>query len=125
MDGELIEDWQIIKNTHGKFAVSDRGRVCEILNDGSGGILVDVDKYGETNKKYKTIWLCNKKYFVHRLVALYFIPNPNGYPHVHHRDHNAYLNCVTNLEWVSASYNNTLMHWNKTINFNWETLKYD
>ena len=36
---------------------------------------------------------------VHRLVAIAFIPNPNGYPKVRHRDDNPKNNNVENLEW--------------------------
>lgn len=122
MKHEIIEDWQIIEDTEDMFAVSDRGRVCQIMNDGSGGLLIDVDEYGETNKRYKTIWLFGTKYYVHRLVATYFIDNPLGLTEVHHRDHNPKNNCVTNLEWTTVSYNNTLRTWHKQFIFNWKLL---
>ena len=44
---------------------------------------------------------------VHRLVATAFIPNPNNYPIVNHKDCNPANNIFTNLEWCSYSYNNT------------------
>ena len=42
---------------------------------------------------------------VHRLVALAFVPNPNGLPEVNHLDFDKQNNVSTNLEWVSARQN--------------------
>ena len=47
----------------------------------------------------------SKMLYAHRLVAEYFIPNPNNYQYVHHKDENKLNNCVSNLEWVSPKQN--------------------
>ena len=45
--------------------------------------------------------------YVHRLVAIAFIPNPNNYPIINHKDENPSNNNVDNLEWCLYHYNNT------------------
>lgn len=42
---------------------------------------------------------------IHRIVAEAFIPNPNNYPIINHKDENPANNSVENLEWCNNSYN--------------------
>ena len=44
-------------------------------------------------------------FYLHRLVASAFIPNPNRYQQVNHIDGDTKNNRVENLEWVSPSMN--------------------
>lgn len=46
-----------------------------------------------------------KRYVIHRLVALHFIPNQLNKPCVNHKDGNKMNNHYTNLEWVTYSEN--------------------
>ena len=95
----------IVENGDGYF-VSNIGNVKSIKN-GKEKILKPVkDKDG-----YLTVFLSKnskvKVYKIHRLVALVFIPNPNKLPQVNHKKSKEKdNNCVDNLEWCDATYNN-------------------
>ena len=59
----------------------------------------------------------SKRYFVHRIVALTYLPNPNGYDCINHKDETQTNNFVfinndgsvnpekSNLEWCTRKYN--------------------
>ena len=43
--------------------------------------------------------------YVHRLVAMAWLPNPDGYAEVNHINHKKDDNRVSNLEWCTKNYN--------------------
>ena len=43
--------------------------------------------------------------FIHRLVAIHFIPNPKNKPEVNHKDENPLNNYIDNLEWFTSREN--------------------
>lgn len=98
----MIAEWKVIEEFP-IYAVSDTGSVKNLLTGNilSGGY----DKDG-----YRQVILCfNKKQYNHRicrLVANAFIPNPNKFPVVNHKDENKENDNVENLEWCTVKYNN-------------------
>lgn len=103
----MEEVWKDIKGYEGKYQVSNLGRIKSLSyrNTGISKILVP-----KINKGYYEIGLylngIRKMFFVHRLVALTFIPNPNNLPQINHIDEDKTNNCVDNLEWCTQAYNN-------------------
>ena len=47
-----------------------------------------------------------KTFTLHRILAEAFVPNPNGYNVVNHKDGNKGNCTISNLEWCTSSYNN-------------------
>lgn len=58
--------------------------------------------YIQTNLAHNGV---NTMWFVHRLVAIAFIPNPYNFPHVNHIDGDKTNNSVENLEWITPKEN--------------------
>ena len=109
------EVWKDIEGFDNRYMVSNLGRVKTIgftytlygklqikpdhilrtISRKDGYCKINLGGYG----KQKTLNL-------HRLVATAFVPNPNNYPIINHKDENPTNNCSDNLEWCTYKYNN-------------------
>ena len=67
-------------------------------------------KPGKQTKGYLHVNLSNhgkmKLHRIHRLVAVHYIPNPEGKPQVDHKNRNRTDNRVENLRWATNGENN-------------------
>lgn len=105
----MEEIWKPIPGWEGLYEVSNLGKIKSLdraKKGHKGRILTPkITRYG-----YLSVALSRdnkKKYnFVHRLVAISFIPNPDNKPYVDHKDNNKLNAKLENLQWVTESENN-------------------
>ena len=112
----MQEIWKPVKNFEELYSVSNLGNVISI-----GRYQYNINKkekeYINIPKKLKFVE--DRGYFklhlsrdgkrttkyIHQLVAEAFIPNPNNYKEVNHKDSDPSNNRVDNLEWCDRKYN--------------------
>lgn len=113
----MKEIWIDCKGYEGKYQVSNLGRVWSIGSQKYLNGFIDKDGYMCVYLTAKNGKVKMEK--IHRLIALVFLDNPNNYPQVNHKDKNKSNNCVDNLEWCTAKYNNTYSK-GKASGYLWE-----
>ena len=99
----MNELWKNIEEAT-NYEVSNLGRIRntktgQILNPGIAG-----NGYKQVSLRMKASNKFEKRY-VHRLVAIYWIPNPEGKREVNHINLDRTNNNVENLEWITSSDN--------------------
>ena len=107
----MQEVWKDIEGYEGLYQVSNLGRV-KSLKGSHEKYKEKILKPRKNSNGYLRVGLCRKDFYIHRLVAQAFIPNPNNYLEVNHKDETRDNNRVDNLEWC-----------NKTYNMNYGTIK--
>lgn len=110
----MKEVWKEVKDYDGRYVVSNLGRVKSVKRfvKGHNSYRPVRDRILKTRfskggyERVKLTKNCKgKEFYVHRLVATAFIPNPENKPQVNHIDSNRKNNIVENLEWMTAKEN--------------------
>lgn len=95
------EEWRAVPGWDGRYEVSNLGR----LRNRHGKVIrpslgergyYQVGLYGDSGQR---------SFRLHRLIALAFVSNPHGHPHVNHLDCDKLNNAATNLEWTTFEAN--------------------
>lgn len=112
----MEEIWKDVVGYEGLYLISNLGRVksvarqCKTKDGKLRHVSERIRKQHVTNNGYYYVQLHNngkrKKIKVYRMVAQAFIPNPNNYPQVNHKDEDKSNNTLSNLEWCTQYYNN-------------------
>ena len=113
IDMNIEEKWKPVVGYEGLYEVSSLGRVRSLSRSIQGhkgyyvipsrilkGFYAYGYRYVELRKGGKL-----KSYRVHRLVAEAFLPNPNKYPIINHKNEIRDDNRVDNIEWCTHKYN--------------------
>lgn len=108
-------EWRFIPGYDNQYSVSDSGDIrsnyrwyinpktlTRHRKDRELIMTPNISKAG-----YYRVKLSDRKlHYLHQLVALSWIDNPEGKPFVNHRDGNKINNSIINLEWVTSQENN-------------------
>ncbi len=89
-----------------KYIVTNDGEIYTLLNNKRK---IRKQKLRKHSNGYLRATIFGKDMYVHRLVAMCFLDNPNNYSEISHEDNDKTNNKVENLKWCNRSYNNKKM----------------
>ena len=107
------EEWRDVVGYEGYYQVSNLGRIKVLPHKVVRGFCTvvcpeKVLKPRQKDNKYLFVKLSNgskktaKEKYIHRLVAIAFLPNPNSKEQVDHIDGDKTNNAVSNLRWATC-----------------------
>lgn len=91
-------------NIQDRYAISNFGRVFDLKQKA-------YTNWNDNGAGYKIVGLmrkdknCVAMRYVHRIVGLHFLDNPDNLPQIGHRDHNRENNNSVNLYWTTPKQN--------------------
>ncbi|MEG0848507.1 MAG: HNH endonuclease [Myroides sp.] len=117
MDNLSIEIWKEVEEFNNKYEISNLGNLRSKTRRINSSIqpcgyrispsreIKSQDNGNSYKQFYVSVDAKRVMKYSHRLVAKYFIPNPNNLPEVNHIDGDKGNNSVSNLEWVTLQQN--------------------
>lgn len=137
----MTEIWKDIIGFEHYYQISNLGRVKRKERTSINGRLqkekILSPYYNKGGYRYINFQVGGVKtrYAIHRLIAIHFIPNPNNYPIINHKNEIKDDNRIENLEWCTYSYNLSYGHRvenmfktrteNKTVTAQKQVIQYD
>ncbi len=98
---QLLDSGIVYVTNQGKVFLTETGKEITPKNNGNGYLRIYIPKIG-------------KRYLLHRLVAVAYVPNPEDKPQVNHIDGNKHNNSASNLEWCTNREN--MDHFHRKMN---------
>lgn len=95
MEKEILGYENYTIDEYGNVFSKKRNKYIKSFPNECGYLGLHLSKNGES-----------KYFFIHKLVASAFVPNPNNYKEVNHIDEDKENNKAENLEWCTREYNN-------------------
>lgn len=108
------QNWKDIEGYDGEYKISNKGTVKRMSTK---TILTFLIKDGFYRVELKDKYKKKKQVYVHRLVAEYFVNNPNKLPVIFHIDRNKFNNNSDNLKWIDRKEMVNYYNQQKIINF--------
>jgi hypothetical protein len=103
---EIFED---INGYEGHYQINRLGQVRNILKE-RGRVVGKILKPCVCGAGYFVVTLCKNgfktKYYIHRLIGIQFIPNPENKSTIDHIDRNRTNNNFQNIRWATQSEQN-------------------
>jgi hypothetical protein len=109
------EIWKDVAGFEGHYMVSSIGNVKSVdkkVKGGKSGLKLKKGKILKqitTYRGYKRVSMSrdgkSKHFFVHRLMAIAFLENPENKPYINHKDGKKINNVIDNIEWCTPQEN--------------------
>ena len=97
-----LEEFIDIKDYEGLYKINKKGDILIVKSNKIKKAQLDKDGYYRISLHKNNMY---KRFFIHRLIALHFIPNPENLPLIDHKDRNKTNNNIENLRWATISDN--------------------
>lgn len=112
----MEEEWKVVEGFD-LYEISNMGRLKSKPRLRKNGVGIYLTRERIMNpsliKGYPSVVLKqdgkSKRFYVHQLVAMAFIPNPSEKPFINHIDNNPQNNNISNLEWCTPKENSEWM----------------